>query len=82
MPRGENLSEIPALFKRNTFHLLLYGFITGVQHSLPSVTKEEAAQMFLKRFKITPDAYDTQTIVTTYNRINKEIIEVEKKEPK
>lgn len=72
------LNEISNLYKRNTFHILLYGFISGVQWSLPSLTKKEAAEMFLKRFSIAEGTLDTQTILTTYDRIHLDVIDAER----
>jgi hypothetical protein len=70
--------EIPNLYKRQAIHLLLYGFISGVQWTMPSLTKKEAAEMFLKRFTIAKDDISIEDIITTYNRIHKDAINAER----
>lgn len=69
--------EIDKFYKRNTFHQLLHGFITGVQTTAPSITKKEAATMFLIRYKLFDD-YSVEYAILTYDRINKDLIDAER----
>jgi hypothetical protein len=70
-------SEIPNLYKRQAVHLLLYGFMTGVQWSVPSITKRESAQAFLKRYDL-EEQYSIDDLLNTYNRIHKDFIDAQK----
>ena len=69
-------NEIEKIYKRQAFHLLLYGFVQGVQWSTPSITRTEAITAFFKRFKIFN--YSINDALVTYNRVNADIIEAEK----
>lgn len=71
------LKEIPNIYKNQALHLLIYAFITGVQHALPSITKKEAACMFLKRFDVDPN-YDVKSIVTAFDRTRQDAMDNEK----
>ncbi len=77
MSKGNDITnEIEKLYRRQAFHLLLYGFVQGVQWSTPSITRSEAIHAFLKRFKIFK--YSQADATTTYVRIDKDMREAEK----
>lgn len=77
MPKDNPITrEIPNLYKKQALHLVIYGFMTGVQWSLPSLTKKEAAEMFLKRFKY--EDLNVSDIITSYDRTHKEALNAEK----
>lgn len=71
-------SEIPKLYRRSTFHLLFYGFVNGVIWSTPSISRAEAINAFIKRFKIGDD-YLHEDLQSTYCRIEADFNESQKK---
>jgi hypothetical protein len=77
MSKGNEITnEIERIYRRQAFHLLLYGFVQGVQWSTPSVTRGEAIQAFLKRFKIFN--YSQSDAMTTYSRVDEDMRHAEK----
>lgn len=78
MPKGNAVTkDIENLYKRQTIHLLLYGFMTGVQWALPNTNRKEAAQAFLHKYNLM-DNYSVEDILTTYHRINTDLINASK----
>ena len=69
--------EIPMLYRRNTFHLLFYGFVNGVIWTTPSISKAEAINAFIKRFNLTDD-YAPNELNSTYTRIEKDFNDSQK----
>ena len=80
MPKENPLTtEIHSLYKRQAVHTLIYGFIQGVQWSLPSVSKKEAAEAFIKRFAGHTD-YDAKQVILIYDEVNRDILNKNGKE--
>jgi len=69
--------EIPMLYRRNTFHLLFYGFVNGVIWTTPSISKAEAINAFVKRFKLDGE-YLHDDLHSTYYRIEKDFKDSQK----
>ena len=69
--------EIPKLYRRSAFQLLFYGFVNGVIWSTPSISKAEAINAFIKRFKITEE-YLPEDLHSTYYRIEKDFNDSQK----
>lgn len=74
------LTEIGKLYQRSFLNALMYGFISGVQWSLPSVQKKEAAEMFLKRFKIAKHVMSVDVVLATYDKMHKEVLDEERQQ--
>lgn len=70
------LNEIPNLYKKQALHLIIYGFITGVQTALPSITRKEAAEMYLKRFRI--KELDSRHVERIHERLNADALDLER----
>jgi hypothetical protein len=69
--------EIPRLYRRSAFHLLFYGFVNGVIWTTPSISRAEAINAFIKRFKIGDD-YLPEDLHSTYCRIDNDFNESQK----
>lgn len=70
-------SEIPMIYRRSAFHLLFFGFVNGVIWTTPSISKSEAINAFIKRFKLT-DEYLPEELQSTYSRIEKDFMNSQK----
>lgn len=78
MPAANKIDqEIPMIYRRSAFHLLFYGFVNGVIWTTPSISKSEAINAFIKRFKIT-DEYLPEELQSTYSRIEKDFNDSQK----
>ncbi len=73
-------SEIPKLYRRSAFHLMFYGFVNGVIWTTPSISKVEAINAFIKRFKLT-DEYSPIDLNSTYSRIEDDFNNAQKTNP-
>jgi len=70
-------TEISMLYRRNTFHLLFYGFVSGVIWTTPSISRAEAINAFIKRFNLTDD-YTPNDLNSTYTRVEKDFQDAQK----
>lgn len=68
------ITDIETIYKRQTIHLLIYGFIQGVQWAQPSISKREAATAFIKRFADHVAGIEEKEIMNTYDLINRDIL--------
>lgn len=67
------ISDIQAIYKRQTIHNLIYGFIQGVQWAQPSVSKREAATAFIKRFADHVPGLEEKEIMNVYDNVIREL---------
>jgi len=78
MPKPNKVEcEISKLYRRSAFHHIFYGFINGVLWSTPSISREEAINAFIKKFKI-DDQYLAEDLRSTYSRIEKDFNDSQK----
>ena len=70
-------AEIPKLYRRSAFNLMFYGFVNGVMWTTPSISKTEAINAFVKRFRMTDD-YSPIDLSSTYARIEKDFHDSQK----
>ena len=73
--------EIPKIYKRSAFHLLFHGFVNGVIWTTPSISKTEAINAFIKRYKL-DDEYSPSDLHSTYCRIEEDFNNSQKLNPK
>lgn len=79
MPKENKIeTEIPKLYRRSAFHLLFHGFVNGVLWTTPSISREEAINAFIIRFKLTDD-YSSYELQSTYGRIEKDFNDSQRK---
>ncbi len=78
MPSANKVeTEIPKLYRRSAFNLLFYGFVNGVLWTTPSISRAEAINAFIKRFKIT-DEYSPSDLNSTFSRIESDFNDAQK----
>jgi hypothetical protein len=73
-------SAIPYLYRRQTMDLLAFAFIDAYRFAQPSVTLKEAALAFMTRYKVSHDLFDVNSVIMTYNRVNKDLIDAQREE--
>lgn len=66
-------TEVPKLYQRGAVHLLIYGFMNGVQWAQPGISKKEAAEAFIKRFAPVLDNYGPNEVTAIYDQLNQEL---------
>ena len=71
---------IPAIYKRTSLSLLMYGFVTGARAALHTITVANAIRMFMDEYGLTDDTYNFDSAMNTYFRIQRDIIELNKSE--
>lgn len=75
MPKTNPLvSDIHSLYIRSTLHHLIYAFIEGAQWTLPSLSKKDAAEAFLKRFSAFVGEYTSKDVIDIYDAVNRDIL--------
>ena len=57
---------------------MIFTFIDCRLNDFPSNTIQEAADAFMKRYKIFEEEYSTDTVVAIYGRVNKDLIDAER----
>lgn len=80
MPKQQPYLEnfVPHLYQRQQLDVMIFAFIDAYKFAFPSITTKEAAQAFLKRYKIAEDLYYWRDIVTTYHRTLKDFTDAER----
>jgi hypothetical protein len=73
---------IPKLYKRKTLDIMIFTFIYAQRTLIPSITVKEAAIGFMREFRLGEEEYNLNSVLVTYNRVNKELFEAEKHENK
>jgi len=62
---------IPAIYKAQTFDVMLFTFVYATRHHLPSITIQEAVRSFQGQFKISTELIDIDACVCIYHRMLK-----------
>lgn len=66
------------MYRREALHLMIYTFIDAYKYIHPSVTIQEAASAFTKRYKISEDEYSVNTVVAIHGRVQQDLIDAER----
>jgi len=74
------LKGIIKIHKRRFEEAMFYGYIQGLLLNLPTISINKAVYNFMEKNKITDDDVNFNTLITTYHRIHKEMIEAQKGE--
>lgn len=73
---------VPNFYRRQTIDVMIFTFIDTYRFVLPSVSVNEAASAFVKRYKISYDLLTTEAVIQSYYRTQKDLYEAEKRENK
>jgi hypothetical protein len=74
----ENL--IPKLYRRQTLDIMIFTYIDTARFLIPELTLDEAAEGFIKRYKIGVDLLNIDSIKQSYYRTQQLLVEAERKE--
>lgn len=66
------------LYRREVMHIAIFTFIDTYRFLFNSITIEEAAQAFLKRFNIDEELYSQNAVISIYYRVNKDLTDLQK----
>jgi hypothetical protein len=69
---------IPAFYRREVLHVMIFTFIDTYRLLFPSVTITEAADAFMRRHVIFQDEYSVNTVIAIFTRVNQDIIDAER----
>lgn len=65
-------NKILAFYKKNAIDLVMFGYVTGCQDTLPSLKTNRCVERFLKKFDLNEDDYSIESALRTYTRILKD----------
>lgn len=71
---------IPSLYRRTALSQYMFAFVLGVRATLHTVTVKDAISMFMKQFNLTEEQYSADSAMVTYNRMFKELLNIENNE--
>ena len=78
MPKLSNIeSLIPALYRRTALNQMMFAFVLGVRNTLHTITVKDAVLMFMKEFNLTEELFSVDSALVTYNRMLKELQQIE-----
>lgn len=78
--RNKYLEEfIPHFYQRKAIDIMAFTFIDTYKFVQPTVTLEEAALAFLKRYEISEELFSLNSILLCYHRTIKDYYDAEKK---
>lgn len=69
---------IEKFYRRSAFDLLMFGHISALVNSLPSISIEKAALNFMHFYNISEQEITLQGVLTSFYRMRKEYFESEK----
>jgi len=73
------VGEIPNFYRREVMHVMIFTFVDTYKLLFPSVTIQEAAGAFMKRYKVDEELYSLDTVVNVYGRVNEDLRDAERK---
>lgn len=76
MPENKITSPIAAIYKRNALNLLMFGYVKGVRETIHTVTIAEALERFRVLMDIDPDCFNANSMAMEFNRMNKDIFNI------
>lgn len=59
----------------------MFGYVRGLVMNFPSITKEQAINLFLNEFNLSEEEISMGTAIQSYNRMVKEYIDLQKSTP-
>lgn len=71
-------SAIENFYRRDALHVSIFTFIDTYRFLIESVTIDEAIRAYIKRYKIDEDLFSVDSIKSIYNRVNKDLIDLQK----
>lgn len=71
-------SFIPYIYQRQIIDVMAFTFIDTYKFVYPTVTLKEASIAFMKRYDISEDLHNVESIIMTYNRVLKDFYENKK----
>lgn len=80
--KTEFLKDLPAFYKQQTHHGVLFGWVRCYRRLYPSTTVKEVVGAYMKEFEVTEEDLDLMALVTTFNRTNKNFLNAKKTEHK
>lgn len=80
MPAANKYLEtaIENFYRREAMQISIFTFIDTYRFLFESVTMEEAAKAYMKRYKINEELYSQDTVISIYYRVNKDLIDLHK----
>lgn len=73
---------VPKFYRRQTLDVMIFTFIDTYRFILPAVSIQEAAEAFMKRYKISSDLMSIEGVTQSYYRTLHDLNEAEKREGK
>jgi hypothetical protein len=64
---------IPAIYKRSALNHLLFGFVLGCRATLPNVTIKQAVAMFMEKFDLDDNDFNSDTASVVFDRMQGEL---------
>jgi hypothetical protein len=71
-------SFLPYFYQRQTLDIMAFTFIDAYKFLYPSVTLNEAAIAFMKRYGIAEENHNVKSVITTFERVSKDYYDAEK----
>ena len=82
MPKESEFKKaIPTLYKRGYLEISLFSWVNAYKYVFPQISIENAINGFYQYYNIDSDTYPVTTAIKTYQRMNKELHELEKSKP-
>jgi len=81
MPKIQQIeSTIHKIYRRNALNLSLFAYVLGVRSALHTITIPQAVDMFMQEFGLDDDTFNRASAITTFNRMQKELLITKKSE--
>ena len=68
--------RIPALYRRKTMDVFMFGYVSGIIDTLDSVSIKQAITIFLYRHNISEDDFNFDTAIQCYYKIRDDIKDI------
>lgn len=75
-------SLIPRLYRRQTLDIMIFTYVDSARFLIPQLSVKEAAEGFMKRYKISADLLNVESIMVSYYRTQELITDAERSESK
>lgn len=77
---NELLKDLPAFYKQQIYHSVLFGWVRCWKKLYPSATTKEMCFAFMAEFEIEEGQLDLIGLMNTYNKVNKNFFNAKKQE--
>lgn len=82
-PSNKHLqNSIGDYYQNNTMQVVIHTFFICSKHWFPSLTIEEISLACIKFYDLDEDLYSTQTVISTYYRVDKDLTNLKKQKDK